>query len=416
MGQLLPNSTREAPAIVPSGKSIRSGVLPPQKVKSTEVKLQVRKFCHSENQCNKNVNLLAQTFLQHKQEVVEVIKATANVSTVQAKEDIQPLKAPKARIVEVDEPNKENAVTLIRPKAARSLDDAQVPVAKRARSLALAVQCKELDAQDHLFVGSAHEYADDIFEYMRNLEKTTMPDPDYMETVQNSVTWQQREVLVDWLIEISHCISIQPETLFTAVNILDRFMSQRAVSEKKLQLVGLAALFIACKYEEVQAPAIKTLLYYTDGAVSYDSLLAAERYILKVLRFGIMASLCFRLSYPSPMSFLRRCSKADDYDQTTRILAKYFMEITLLDHIFLSTHPSKVAAAAMYLARDATRKGEWSDVLNFYSGYTEDELYPVVEDMRSYLQKGPSRALFKKYSSKRYNKAALFVQRRFGHP
>ena len=59
------------------------------------------------------------------------------------------------------------------------------------------------------------------------------------------------------------------------------------------------------------------------------------------------------------MSFLRRSSKADDYDIQVRTLAKYVMEVTLLDHRFLAVPASKVAATAHYLARHMLERGSW---------------------------------------------------------
>ena len=48
-----------------------------------------------------------------------------------------------------------------------------------------------------------------------------------------------------------------PETLFLAVNIIDRFLTKRVVSLVKLQLVGVTAMFIAAKYEEIVGPVIE---------------------------------------------------------------------------------------------------------------------------------------------------------------
>jgi G2/mitotic-specific cyclin 3/4 len=59
------------------------------------------------------------------------------------------------------------------------------------------------------------------------------------------------------------------------------------------------------------------------------------------------------------MSFLRRISKADDYDLETRTLAKYFLEVTLMDERFIGSPPSFAAAASHCLARMMLRKGTW---------------------------------------------------------
>jgi G2/mitotic-specific cyclin 2 len=59
------------------------------------------------------------------------------------------------------------------------------------------------------------------------------------------------------------------------------------------------------------------------------------------------------------MNFLRRISKADNYDIQTRTLGKYLMEISLVDHRFMRYPQSHVAATAMYVARLMLESGPW---------------------------------------------------------
>jgi G2/mitotic-specific cyclin 1/2 len=59
------------------------------------------------------------------------------------------------------------------------------------------------------------------------------------------------------------------------------------------------------------------------------------------------------------MNFLRRISKADNYDIQSRTIGKYLMEISLLDHRLMAYRPSHIAAAAMYLSRLILDRGEW---------------------------------------------------------
>jgi len=190
-----------------------------------------------------------------------------------------------------------------------------------------------------------------------------MPNPNYMDE-QKELQWKMRAILVDWLIEVHNKFRLLPETLYLTVNIIDRFLSLRVVSLVKLQLVGITAMFIAAKYEEVVAPSIQNFIYMTDNGYTDEEILKAERYVLQVLDFS--------LQYPSPMSFLRRASKADNYDIQTRTLAKYLMEISLVDHRFLPYPPSLIAAAGLYLARKMLCRGEWvcffsSSSSSFYS-------------------------------------------------
>ncbi|KAF9144697.1 G2/mitotic-specific cyclin [Linnemannia schmuckeri] len=260
----------------------------------------------------------------------------------------------------------------------------------------------DLDAEDEGDPLMVSEYVTDIFNYMQTLENETMPDPQYMDT-QKELAWKMRSVLVDWLAEVHNKFKLLPETLFLAVNLIDRFLSSRGVSLVKLQLVGVTALFIAAKYEEVMAPSVQNFIYMTDGGFTDKEILKAERYMLQALSF--------KLCYPSPMNFLRRISKADNYDIHSRTVAKYLMEVPLLDHNFLPYQPSLISAAALCLARKMMGHEDWTVNLAHYSGYTEPQLLPCMELMVEVLKR-PSEDtfIFKKYSTKRFMKASIFVR------
>lgn len=254
------------------------------------------------------------------------------------------------------------------------------------------------DADDPLMVA---EYAEEIFAYMRKVEMRCLPNGNYM-SLQRDLSWHLRGVLADWLIETHAKFRLLPETLFLALNIVDRFLSLRTISLSKLQLVGVTALFIAAKYEEVLCPSIQNFLYVADGGYTDEEILRAERYMLKVLNFD--------MSYASPMNFLRRISKADNYDIQTRTVAKYFMEISLVDHRLIDHPPSLVAAAAVWLAREVLERGEWTPTLVHYSTYAEPELLGTAEIMLDYCLQPPAHLQFhKKYSSKKFMRASAYV-------
>lgn len=249
------------------------------------------------------------------------------------------------------------------------------------------------DLDDPLMVA---EYVHEIFDYMKQLEIATMPNANYMDN-QSDLEWKMRGILVDWLLEVHTRFRLLPETLFLAVNIIDRFLSCKVVQLDRLQLVGVTAMFIASKYEEVLSPHVQNFVHVADDGFSDTEILSAERFVLSALDYD--------LSYPNPMNFLRRISKADNYDIQTRTLGKYLLEISCLDHRFLKYPPSHVAAAAMYLARLALERGEWDATLAVYAGYTEEQILPVFKLMVEYLS-GPviHDAFFRKYASKKFLK------------
>jgi G2/mitotic-specific cyclin 1/2 len=257
----------------------------------------------------------------------------------------------------------------------------------------------EEDLDDPLMVA---EYVVEIFEYLKELEVATKPNEDYMDH-QDDLEWKMRGILVDWLIEVHTRFHLLPETLFLAVNIIDRFLSTKVVQLDRLQLVGVTAMFIASKYEEVLSPHVANFRHVADDGFTEAEILSAERYVLTALNYD--------LSYPNPMNFLRRISKADNYDIQTRTLGKYLMEISLLDHRFMQYLPSHVAAAAMFLSRKILERGPWDPTLAHYAGYTEEEIEPVYKLMVDYLARPVAHeAFFKKYASKKFLKASILTR------
>lgn len=177
-----------------------------------------------------------------------------------------------------------------------------------------------------------------------------LPAPDYMAN-QGEIQWSMRAILMDWLVQVHFRFALLPETLFLCVNLVDRFLSKKVVSVGKLQLAGATAIFIAAKYEEITAPTVSEIKFMVDGGYTVDEILKAERFMLNILNYD--------LGWPGPMSFLRRISKADDYDLETRTVAKYFLELTIMDERFVATPPSFLSAGAHCLSRLMLRKGCW---------------------------------------------------------
>ncbi len=258
----------------------------------------------------------------------------------------------------------------------------------------------EEDADDPLMVS---EYVVDVFEYLRELEKKTVPDPSYL-IFQKTIKPEMRSILVDWVVEVHSRFRLLPETLFLTVNIMDRFMSKEMIEVDKLQLLAISSMFVAAKYEEVFSPSIQSYVIVSDNTYSEAEILEAEKFVLQVLDFN--------MSYPNPMNFLRRISKADNYDVQTRTLGKYLLEISLVDHRFIGMYPSLISAAAMYLSRKILNRGTWdANLIHYSGGYDVDDIIVVCEMMMDYLvQPITHEAFFKKYASKRFMKASIIAR------
>lgn len=246
------------------------------------------------------------------------------------------------------------------------------------------------------------EYSDEIFEYMEDLEESAMPNPNYM-AGQSEITWGMRQTLVDWLLQVHLRYHMLPETLWITVNIVDRFLTKRIVSVAKLQLVGVTAMFIASKYEEILAPSVDEFVFVTENAYTKEEILKGETIILQTLDFKIS-------HYCSPYSWMRRISKADDYELRTRTLGKFLIEVALLDHRFLRVKPSLVAAVGMYSARKMLG-GDWSNPFVFHSGCTAEQLEPGHQWLAEKLVEPTflKTNVCRKYANKKFLKASVFA-------
>lgn len=273
------------------------------------------------------------------------------------------------------------------------------------KSRLIDYEWQDLDEEDTDDPLMASEYVNEIFSYFYELETRMLPDPEYLTKPNTHLKPRMRSILVDWLVEMHLKFRLLPESLFLAINIMDRFMSIETVQIDRLQLLATGSLFIAAKYEEVFSPLVKNYAYFTDGSYTEEEILQAEKYILTILNFD--------LNYPNPMNFLRRISKADDYDVQSRTLGKYLLEITIVDYKFIGMRPSLCCALAMYLARLILGKVPiWNGNLIHYSGgYRISDMKECIELMFNYLLAPIEHdEFFKKYAMRKFMKASTLCR------
>jgi G2/mitotic-specific cyclin-B3 len=58
-----------------------------------------------------------------------------------------------------------------------------------------------------------------------------------------------RSLLIDWMVEVQESFELNHETLYLAVKMVDLYLCRERVTKETIQLLGAAALFIACKYD-----------------------------------------------------------------------------------------------------------------------------------------------------------------------
>jgi len=177
----------------------------------------------------------------------------------------------------------------------------------------------DIDADDIENTQLVAEYVKDIYYYLYHLEKRHRVSPNFLH--EKIVTSKMRAVLIDWLLQVHTKFHLLHETLYLCVQIIDAYLEAVNVTKMQLQLVGVSAMFVACKYEEMYVPAIEDFVYMTDNTYTKSEIRQMEISILKTMNF--------MFSKPLPLHFLRRFSKAG------RVRLCYFIIFPLYLKYFL---------------------------------------------------------------------------------
>jgi hypothetical protein len=228
-------------------------------------------------------------------------------------------------------------------------------------------------------------YAQDLFNHLFLEEATFLPRQDYMD-VQNDINHKMRAILVDWLVDVQRKFRLRQETLFLMVNLMDRYLSRSAVVRKKLQLVGVASMFIATKFEEITPPEAVDLAYITDNAYSKGDILQME--------CKMLTTLAFQICVPTVVHFSDWLHHVNQSDATHREVARYLAELALVQYHMVRFLPSYLVAAATLLSNELFgRDPLWPAYVAKQARYTEDQLQICVDELRVLLEAAPKSSL-----------------------
>uniref|UniRef100_A0A1J3K190 Cyclin-A2-2 n=2 Tax=Noccaea caerulescens TaxID=107243 RepID=A0A1J3K190_NOCCA len=220
-------------------------------------------------------------------------------------------------------------------------------------------------------------YVADIYDNIHVAELQQRPLANYMELVQRDIDPGMRKILIDWLVEVSEDYKLVPDTLYLTVNLIDRFLSNKSIERHRLQLLGVACMLIASKYEELCAPRVEEFCFITANTYTRPEVLSMEIQVLNLVHF--------KLSVPTTKTFLRRFIRAAQASYKVplielELLANYLAELTLVEYTFLRFMPSLIAASAVFLARWTLDQTDhpWNPTLQHYTRYEVAELKNAV--------------------------------------
>ncbi|KAM3613816.1 uncharacterized protein V6R79_005465 [Siganus canaliculatus] len=222
---------------------------------------------------------------------------------------------------------------------------------------------------------------DDVWIKMLNKELKYVHDKSYLQR-HPKLQPKMRAILLDWLLEVSEVYSLHRQTAYLAQDYFDRFMlTEENVGKECLQLLGITALFIASKIEEIYPPKIFEFAYVTDGACDMWDIQTAELHMLKALDWNLCPE--------TPISWLKLYAQVEaqkdgdnflvpqfsqeSYIQITQLLDLCMMDIGSLDYDY------SVLAAAAFCHFSSF------DVVHKVSGLTWDNVAPCVRWMTPFM-------------------------------
>lgn len=254
---------------------------------------------------------------------------------------------------------------------------------------------------------------------------------------QPEVNEKMRMILIDWLIDVHLKFKLHHETVFLAVNLIDRYLScvntkhnpTTYVPRAQLQLVGVSAILLAAKYEEIWPPEVKECVHISANTYTREDIIKMER--------SICTALSFRLTVPTAYPFATRLLTVLESDANCfgpeiepvsstvrkerfallRNAVGYYLEHAMLDYKCLLFTPSQVGNAAVLLALGTIRlhldgpsaptSGVrlWSDLLRHYSKAEIGDFRgcaAAILEFVAYVPTTKYQAVRRKYNSTRY--------------
>lgn len=171
-----------------------------------------------------------------------------------------------------------------------------------------------------------------------------------------------RRMLVDWICEAGEDYKLNNSTMHVAVGYMDKFLQAMDVHKSRYQLVAMACLVIAAKYEEAEehVPSTETVNGYASHA--YPPKMVHQMEVL------VLTRLDWSLTCITPLHYLGIFHSRGVLFETDTIAYKslvqkvlkymkkytdFFAEMCLQEYTFQQYAPSLLAAAVVMAARRA---------------------------------------------------------------
>ena len=191
----------------------------------------------------------------------------------------------------------------------------------------------------------------EVFDYLAKKDAQRFRVRDFIS--RHDIKVLHRAKMVDWMIEVLYTFKCSLNTLFLAVQIMDRYFGvcHRTLNLDGLHLLGVTAMFMASKYEDIKPLNMKTVYNkIAHTKLSEDSIRQMEAKIVQAFNFEIAFPTCWEF-----FEHLAENSKNEMWNEEKlkhiKALGKQYMMGAIHDiDIVTSWNELQVATAAFQLA------------------------------------------------------------------
>ena len=269
-------------------------------------------------------------------------------------------------------------------------------------------------------------YHDLLMEEGKYNQLETKSKYNYMKN-QPDINEKMRSILIDWIIDIHYKFKFTDETLYMTVYIIDRYLSHNInnkrslkIDKNNLQLLGITALLIACKHEEIDIPKINDFIYISDNIYTKNDVVNMEYHLLNLLNFNLLV--------PSPIKFYEYLAINFGFDKKQFYMGKYLMESFLLDVKYIKYNSSLIACACVYIVMKFFKYKYYKEIYEqkFYN-LDEEDFKEIKASKKKYneinvkecakdicmlvdnIQNTKYKSCFKKFSNEEYEQVAVVI-------
>ena len=272
---------------------------------------------------------------------------------------------------------------------------------------------EKIEIKDY-FHALIDDYGNDIFRYLIKNEKLNVcdySDKDLFKLQDKKYfNEKNRSIIFHWLVKNNIKWKLRDDTIFMAMNIMDRYVSKFKSKNSEFQLIAISSYFIASKYEDIYPPYLDELCQICNYIYSNEDIIKKEYEILVGLNFDILYNSSYKY-----LTFLH--SIADKDNLKLLYLAQFMLELSLENIDILEYSQCLRALSALILAKKMLRITKSWNTLRLYYDYNESDVKKVQKKLITLLTQAikskTKNAIYEKFESSKYKSVSSLLDNLF---